>query len=102
MRKKSSNFYQKMIYFYYKYIRGENMIKVNSEKLQQELSKKLIRCPICGHNHFVLDNNIVSPMNINDGNINLGQYLLPLVPVTCSNCGHVMFFNLKVLGCLDE
>lgn len=78
------------------------MIKVDYDKLQHELSQKLSRCPICGQNDFFMDNNIVSPMNINDGNVNIGKSLMPLVTLTCKNCGHTMFFNAKVLGCLDE
>ena len=102
MKKSNSKFHQKMVYFYYKYIRGENMIKVNYDKLQQELSQKLIRCPVCGQNNFIMDNNIVSPMNINDGNINIGKSLMPLVTVSCKHCGYTMFFNAKILGCLNE
>lgn len=78
------------------------MIKVDYDKLQHKIGEKLIRCPICGKNSFVLDSNLLSPININDGNINIGTSLMPLVAITCTNCGHVMFFNAKALGCLDE
>lgn len=54
-------------------------------------------CPMCGGNNWTYDATMATPLTIGPGKtINLGGKILPLVPVTCSNCGNTIFVNALV------
>lgn len=75
-----------------------NNVRLNSDKAHRKISENIKYCPICGHRNFVLDKNLVSPMNISEDNSCLEQLLMPLVTVVCENCGYVMFLIQKLWG----
>lgn len=80
------------------------MNRLNTEKLLSEINQKWITksCPMCGQNNWNVDGNIVSPMRLSgSGDIQLGGEMMPLVAVTCMNCGNVVFVNPLVIGAVD-
>lgn len=75
---------------------------VDTYKAQQWIRQKAfnMRCPVCQGQSFGVDS-VIAMTNSIDENTRI-NYLsgLPLVPVTCGNCGHIMFFNAKQMGLL--
>lgn len=103
MKKIYGIFKRNVAYFFHNILKSESVMNVDLDAMRKELSSKLNICPVCGEHHFVLGNTLCTPLNmIDSGNLDIGGKILPLVPVTCENCGYTMFFNSKVLGCLDE
>lgn len=81
------------------------MNKLNLEKLLNELNQKWANknCSLCGHNNWNVDNAMVSPMTLGEnGDIQLGSRIMPLIAVTCTNCGNVIFVNPLVVGALES
>lgn len=80
------------------------MNKLNEQKLLKEINEKWINknCTMCGHNSWNVDQNMVSPLKLGEsGEIQLGGMVMPLVAVTCMNCGHVVFVNPLIVGAVD-
>ena len=80
------------------------MLKLNKEKFLNEINSKWINknCPMCSYNQWNIDSNLVSVMKISEnGGIALGGQIMPLVAVTCLNCGNVIFVNPLVNNCVD-
>lgn len=80
------------------------MYKLNQEKLLSELNRKWVNksCCMCGQSKWNIDAQMVTPMKFNEnGGIQLGGNLIPLVPVTCTYCGNVLFVNPMVLDAVD-
>ena len=80
------------------------MNKLNSEKFLNEINKKWInkKCALCGHNNWMVDDTMVSPMTVGEnGDIQLGGRIMPLIAVTCTNCGNVILVNPLVVGAID-
>ncbi len=81
------------------------MIKLNREKFFEEINAKWINknCPMCGKNHWNIDTSVVTPLKVNENSgISIGGSIFPIVPITCSNCGNVVFVNPLVIGALDH
>lgn len=81
------------------------MTELNTDKFLNEINKKWINknCPMCGQNHWNIDKNMMSPMKLgNKGDIQLGGQIMPLVAVSCLNCGNVIFVNPLIIGAVDS
>ena len=81
------------------------MNKLNNQKFLDIINQKWINknCPMCGHNNWNFDGNIVSPMTMGDsGNIQLGGQIMPLVAMTCMHCGNVIFVNPLIIGAFEN
>ena len=72
--------------------------KLDDQKLIQFLNQKWgnAKCPLCGHGNWNVDTNIVTLINATDGVMQVGGNYLPLVPVTCMNCGNTILVNAVV------
>lgn len=74
------------------------------QKIVAKLSEKIknIKCPMCGNNHFEVQNGYqVEVLHDDFKNIQVIGENLPAMPVIsayCSNCGFISSHNLKVLG----
>lgn len=69
--------------------------------LNEKWSSKV--CPMCGGNNWTYDDNIYTPLTLGiNKSINLGGRILPLVAVTCSNCGNTIFVNSLVANAYDK
>jgi hypothetical protein len=55
-----------------------------------------LRCPLCGTEGFIIGELLASPVMLNNV-INVAQ-AVPLVPVVCRNCGHVLLFSAVLMG----
>lgn len=79
-----------------------------SERLRDLISKKLgekiknYSCVMCGTKSWNLEPYIVPLLLSKDISVRLGGQALPLVPLTCNNCGNTHFFNLVILGLSEE
>jgi len=56
-------------------------------------------CPVCRQNTWQVAAEVHEIREFSGGNIVLGgSALVPLVPVTCQNCGNTMLFNALIAG----
>ena len=81
------------------------MFKLNQEKFLGEINRRWTNknCPMCSQNRWNVDTNMVTAIKLSEeGGIELGGQVMPLVAVTCMNCGNVMFVNPLVIQCIDE
>jgi ribosomal protein S27AE len=77
------------------------MTDVKSENIIQHLSAKWKgrACPMCGTGNWTVSDKVFELREYHDGNIVLGSGpIVPLIPVTCDNCGNVVFVNAIVAG----
>lgn len=81
------------------------MIKLNEQKFLDELNSKwqTKECPMCGKNNWNIDTNIVTALRVNEtGGISLGGKVMPLIAITCMNCGNVLFINPLTINALNN
>ena len=81
------------------------MFKLNQEKFLTEINTKWINknCPMCGHNNWAISPDMATLVNLDEKwGIQLGGKIMPLVAITCSNCGNTVFVNPLVLKSLDD
>lgn len=81
------------------------MLKLNTEKFLNVLNRLWTNknCPMCSQNRWNVDNNLVTVLRVaKNGGVELGGQVMPLVAVTCMNCGNVMFVNPLANQCIDE
>ncbi len=106
MKKNSGNFYKNMLQYIYKLKkRDKYRIEVEKKRLVEKINEIWgdTTCPICQKHDWTTSGEIYTPSLINEqGRIDLGKKMLPLMPITCSNCGNTLFINGKVLGCIHE
>jgi len=56
-------------------------------------------CPICHRNDWAIRNRTFEVIEHAEGSArNLRRLSMPLVAVTCENCGNVVFMNAALLG----
>lgn len=81
------------------------MSNVNQDKLIEELNKKWggRGCPMCGNASWIVSDNVFEIREFNNGNLIVGGGpILPLVTVSCDNCGNTILINPLVLGVMDK
>jgi hypothetical protein len=77
------------------------MTDVKSEKIIQHLSTKWKgrSCPMCGTGNWNVSDKVFELREFHDGNLVLGSGpIVPIIPVTCDNCGNVVLVNAIVAG----
>lgn len=55
-------------------------------------------CPMCGSGPWKVQNSSFQLTEFNEGNMVIGGPVIPVLPVTCGNCGHVVLVNAIVAG----
>lgn len=78
---------------------------LNQEKFLNEMNSRWLNknCQLCGKNNWNIERNMVTVNRIGDnGEIQLGGTIMPLVAMTCMNCGNVVFVNPLVCGAVDN
>ena len=78
--------------------------KVDSEKLVSHLKEKWKgqNCTMCKTGNWTVSDTIFEIREYNDGNLILGAGpLVPIVPITCDNCGNTLFINAIKAGLVD-
>lgn len=80
-----------------------------SMAMNDDVKAKLIRhledkwsdqkCPMCGHSSWNVPSEIYEIREFYGGDIIVGPIpIVPLLPVTCSNCGNTILINSIVAG----
>lgn len=75
---------------------GMIKMKVNDKKLKEYLKKiKAPICPLCGSNHWTVSDKIFQLHEFQNGDLIIGgdSKILPVLPLTCENCGNTYFIN---------
>ena len=81
------------------------MITINEEKLLKKLEELWGNrpCPMCGNNQWIASKELYTPILISqEGAIDIGTRMLPMIPIMCSHCGNTIFVNGKHIGCIEE
>lgn len=81
----------------------EDKVKIVIDKLNQD-SKGGITCSVCGNRQWVVNKEIMELRGFNNGDIVLGQGtpIMPMVTLSCAQCGHTLFFNALQLGVVEK
>jgi len=76
------------------------MSNIESKKLIDHLTNKWVdnKCPLCATNRWNISDKIYELREYNEGTLVLGGTIVPLIPVTCQNCGNTVFINSIVIG----
>lgn len=75
---------------------GPKPVMLDLDKLNESISKKIGKCPLCGALHsFTAMQEIMELRQFLYGDIAIGgkMTILPLVILTCSNCGNTVLIN---------
>jgi len=63
---------------------------------------KDVNCPMCNHNQWSASEEVFEIRKYYGGNVVLGQGpILPIIPVTCNNCGNTVLVNAIKAGVVD-
>ena len=81
------------------------MAKFNSEKFLNHLKKKWEGrpCPLCGIGNWNISDSVFELRKFHGGNLVIsGGPVVPIVPVTCSNCGNTIMVNALLSGAVEK
>ena len=59
------------------------------------------RCPICEQDEWLVHDEAVEVRAFGRGSLAANGSVFPLLSVTCSTCGHTLFFNAIVAGLVE-
>ena len=57
---------------------------------------------MCGRGPLNVSENIFEIREFNDGKFVVGGQIIPIIPITCSNCGHTIFVNAIFVGAVER
>lgn len=80
-------------------------MKINKERFIDTINKKWStkKCPMCGNNNWNISEDMMTMLGVDDKkSIRLGGKVIPIVAVTCNECGNTVFVNPLVIHCIDE
>lgn len=78
--------------------------KIDGEKLINHLKEKWKGkpCQMCGTGNWNISDSIFELREYNKGNIVIGGGpIIPIVPITCDNCGNTVFVNAIKAGLIE-
>jgi hypothetical protein len=82
------------------------MTDVKSEQIIKHLTEKWKgrSCPMCGIGNWNVQEKVFELREYNGGNMVLGENLpiVPVIPVTCDNCGNSVMVNAIVAGAVPS
>jgi len=80
------------------------MSEIKSEKLLQHLKEKWRgrTCPMCNTANWNVSDRVFELREFQGGNLVIGGSLVPVVPVTCANCGNTILVNAFVSGAIER
>jgi len=80
------------------------MAKVNSEKLVAFLGEKWggRSCPMCGKGPWNVQPTVFQLNEFHEGSFVVGGPLVPVIPVSCGNCGHTVLVNAIISGAMAQ
>jgi len=60
-------------------------------------------CPLCGVGNWNISDSVFELREFHDGSIVLGAGpIIPVIPVTCSNCGNTIMVNALLSGAVEK
>jgi hypothetical protein len=76
------------------------MAKIEAAKLIEHLRGKWAGrpCQMCGVGNWNVNESTFELREFNEGPLVLGGPIMPVVPVTCTNCGNTILVNAVVSG----
>ncbi|AKH10535.1 hypothetical protein OEA30_005248 [Escherichia coli] len=80
------------------------MSDVKSDQIIKYLSEKWggSKCPLCKKGRWNVSDKIFELREFHEGNVVIGAGpIVPIIPVTCDNCGNVVLVNAIISGCLS-
>jgi hypothetical protein len=72
--------------------------KAKISKWLQEKWPGEAKCPISGHDEWILADRLVSPLTRRKNAVTIGGPTYPLVMIICEGCGYTLFFNAVLIG----
>lgn len=60
------------------------------------------RCQICGNTNWSIEKRVFELREFNNGDFIMGGPIIPLVPMTCTNCGNTGLINAIQAGCVKK
>jgi predicted nucleic-acid-binding Zn-ribbon protein len=58
-----------------------------------------VACPVCRQNNWSVSQEVLELREYHGGNMVIGNVaIVPITPVTCSNCGNTILFNPLIAG----
>jgi hypothetical protein len=57
-------------------------------------------CPMCGNGPWSVQDKVFQLTEFHDGTMVIGGPLIPLVPITCNNCGYTVVVNAILSGAI--
>jgi hypothetical protein len=57
-------------------------------------------CPMCGKGPWTVQEKVYQLSEFHGGNLVVGGPLIPVIPVTCNNCGYTVVVNAILSGAL--
>lgn len=55
-------------------------------------------CPMCGTGQWAVQDNVYQLTEYHSGNVVLGGPIVPVIPVSCANCGNTVLVNAIIAG----
>jgi len=79
------------------------MSKFNNAKAISYLQNKWGSrpCPMCGKGPWNVQDSTYQLTEYNEGGLVVGGPVIPVIPVTCGNCGHTVLVNAILSGILQ-
>lgn len=59
-------------------------------------------CPYCGGVDWTVSEKIFELREFNNGSLNIGGIVTPVIPVVCNKCGNTVLINMIITGLLKE
>ncbi len=81
------------------------MSKFDSNKVIDHLKTKWQSrpCPMCHHGAWSVQDSVFELREFHHGNMVIGgSALVPVVPVTCNNCGNIVLINAIMAGAVER
>ena len=76
------------------------MASIDDKKIIAHLNAKWVgrACPLCGVANWNVQNSTFQLMEFHAGSVVIGGPVIPVVPVTCTNCGNTVLVNALIAG----
>lgn len=59
-------------------------------------------CPMCQKGPWSVQDKVYQLSEFHDGSLVVGGPLIPVIPLTCSNCGHTVLVNALLSGAIPQ
>ncbi len=76
------------------------MKPVDSQKVIEFLNEKWNdrTCPMCGEGNWNVQDHVFQLIVFSEGTMIVGGPVVPLIPVSCGNCGNTVLVNAIIAG----